>query len=407
MVFRLPLAALFLGLAALFSACNDTNPVGADLIDAQGGVPEDARVAVRADTVRQRDFTGGTLSSDTLRINARRVLAGRVADPLLGTIEATGYFDVTGPTAVGSSTVDTFRFRPVSFARLVLRRDRYAFGDTTATIRLRLRALTAELPGTVSTSDTTYTTGDVLATFSVAPTDTTIKIDLPASFLAAADTSLRSTKTTTSFKGFAIEPEPGQTGLVRSFLYGSSRSYLLAASRRDTVRFDVIKVGTRVRRLTPATLPAGRALLQDGFPLALKLTPRLDSTGLSKQAVARASVVLTLDTLTLYNARPAGFTRGTPLFELVGVDAKGTDVVSITTGVPVVQAVGVRRGNLLVFSSVTLTLDAQAQALGQTRPIVGYRIRTQSPPGTLAPVLVVTTGADAPRLSVQYIRTTL
>lgn len=404
MTFRLPIAVLLGALALFTSACNDTNPVGADLIGAVGGIPEDARAPLTADTVRARDFTGGTLSSDTLRINARRLLAGRVADPVLGTIEATGYFDVTGPVAVGTAQVDTFRKRPVSFARLVLRRDSYAYGDTTATLRLRLRALRDELPGTVSTSDTTYNAGDVITTFEVRPTADTIKVNLPASFLAAADTSLRSTKTTTSFKGFVLEAEPGQSAAVRGFGYGSQRAYLLAASGRDTVRFDVVKVATRVRRLTPARVPAGRTLLQDGFPLALALLPRLDSAGLVGQAVARASVVLTLDTLALQQGTPARFVRGTPQFELVGVDSNGRDVVS-ASGLPVVQAVGVRRGNQLVFASVTLTIDAQTLALGQTRPIAGYRVRTQSPPGTLAPVFVVTSGADRPRLAVTYVRT--
>ncbi|HYE59248.1 MAG TPA: hypothetical protein VD948_12120, partial [Rhodothermales bacterium] len=287
---------------------------------------------------------------------------------------------------------------------LVFRRDTYAYGDTTATLRLRLRALRDELPGTTSPSDTTYAVGDVITTFEVRPGIDTIKVDLPASFLAAADTSLRSTKTTTSFRGFALEAEPGQSAVVRGFTYGSQRAYLLAASRTDTVRFDVVKVATKMRRVTPATVPAGRTLLQDGFPLALSLNPRLDSAGLTGQAVARASVVLTLDTLALQQGTPARFVRGTPTFELVGVDSQGRDVVS-ASGLPIVQAVGVRRGNQLVFASVTLTLDTQTMALGQTRPIAGYRVRMQSPPNTLAPVFVITTGENRPRLAVTYVRT--
>ena len=390
--FALVLAALLAPLA--LAACNNNSPVGLDLVGDGGGVPGQIALPVRSTTAAtERDLTAGFLDGDTIRIGAKRSLVGRVADPRLGTFEATGLVDFRPPVAASiASTVDSFRADRVTKATFVLRRDRYVTGDTSATLRLVLRPLLAELPISGGSADTTYSLGAPLATFSLAPRDTSVTVQLPAAWVAANDTTLRSTGFATSFKGFAIEADAATGNAVRGFSFSGTRLDAIAGD--DTVRFAAGKLGTLLRRsgVPPAT--AGRAIVQDGVPVAYDFALRFDTLGVLRKGVARAAVVVDLDTLAL---RTPGFARGVASVELIGVDSKG-NVVFVGAGAPRVRVVATVRGGRLVFSSPSLTLDIQDAVLGRTRTIVAYRLRTLTGPGTLDALVLRLGGTVGPRL---------
>ncbi len=394
---RLPFVLALL--APLFlAACTNDTPVGLDLVGDEGGAPGQTVVPARSTTAAaQPDLMAGVLEGDTTRIGARRALVGRVTDPVLGTFETTALVDFFAGVAVASATVDSFRADRVRAATFVIRRDRYVTGDTTATVRLVLRPLVAEIPAFGGSTDTTYATGAPIATFAFAPTDTTVRVVLPASWVAANDTTLRSTAFVTSFKGFAIEAEATSGNAVRAFSFTGTR--LEAVAGDDTVRFAAAKIGTLLRRTgTPAASP-GRVVLQDGVPVAFDIAPRFDTLGVIRKGLARAAVVIDLDTLAL---RTPGFKRSVPAVELTGVDSKG-NVVLTGGGNPRVRTVGIVRGGRLVFSSTSLTLDIQDALLGRTRTIVAFRLRTLTGPGTLDAAVLRTDGAFAPRLSLTLV----
>ena len=390
------LAALLVPLAAgwmtlTLGACNDGDPVGLGLVGGEGGNPVGLRSpAATVGVSRLPDLTGGEVlgTATNLRYDgAQQFLAGRADDPALGTFEVTGYADFGGPTAVGGGRVDSFRAtrRRLASAELVLSRQ-YAYGDTLRATTYALRPVTAEFVSTNAPSDTTFATGPVITTFTVAARDTSIRVTLPPTFLVANDTTLRSAKVGTSFHGFALEPVSG--GAVYGF--AAPRSRLIAIAGADTVQFASIKFVSNVRRVGAApVLPAGRLLLQDGLPTALDLTLRLDTSKARGQALARAGLVVTVDTL-LYRTPPPGFTRGpAPDLELVGIDKDGTEI-------PLFNGPTRLRAGRFVFLSALLRAEFQRVLLGGTPTYVRYSLRVPRPAGTLGALVVVSEGPDRP-----------
>lgn len=389
---RLRLVLLTLAPLAL-AACGNDNPVGLDLVDTGEGVPGQTNLPARATTaVEENDFMAGIVDGDTSRVGARRALLGRVTDPVLGTVtSATGLVDFFAPAALSSSNLDSFRAEPVRSATLVLQRDRYTSGDSTATLRLVLRPVLAELPAVGGPVDTTYALGAPITTFAMAPADTTVRVELPAAWVAANDTTLRSRVFPNVFRGFALEADGATGNLVRGFTYTGTRLEAIAGD--DTVRFAAGKLGTLLSRTGTPTAGTGRIVLQDGVPVGYDLTFRTDTLGVANQGLARAAVVADLDTTVL---RTPGFRRGTPAVELIGVDASG-NIVLAANGAARVRALGTLNRGRLVFTSAALTQHLQQVLLGQTQGVAAYRIRTLTAPATLDAFVIRTDAGFAPR----------
>ena len=389
---RLRLVLLTLAPFAL-AACGNDNPVGLDLVDTTEGTPGQTNLPAGATTaIEEDDFMAGVLDGDTNRVGARRALVGRVSDPVLGTtITATGLVDFFAPVAITSANLDSFRAEPVRSATLVLTRDRYTNGDTTATLRLVLRPVVAELPALGGAVDTTYSFGAPITTVTMAPTDTTVRIELPATWVAANDTTLRSRVFPNVFRGFALDADATTGNLVRGFTYSGTRLEAIAGD--DTVRFAAGKLGTLLNRTGTPTAGSGRIVLQDGVPVAYDLTFRTDTLGVSSKGLARAAVVAELDTMVL---KTPGFRRGTPSVELIGVDASGKIVVA-PNGAARVRALGTLNRGRLVFTSTSLTQHLQQVLLGQTQGVAAYRIRTLTAPATLDALVIRTDAGFAPR----------
>ena len=314
-----------------------------------------------------------------------------IRDRLGTTTTATGFIDFFSPAALATSNLDSFRAEGVRSATLVLTRDAYATGDTTATLRLVLRPVLAELPAVGGSVDTTYALGTPITTLTMAPTDTTVRVTLPPTWVAATDTTLRSTVFANVFYGFALETDATSGNVVRGVSYASS--YLEAIAGDDTVRFAAGKLGTVLRRTGTPTVGSGRVVIQDGVPVGYDLAFRTDTLGVANQGLARAAVVATLDTTVL---QTPGFRRGRPALELVGVDATG-DIVLTTSALPRVRATATYSGGRVVFTSASLTVHLQQAILGRDEGIKAYRIRTLSTPGTLDALVLRTDTGFAPR----------
>ncbi len=266
--------ALALAGIALLSACQDSSQVGLGLIDDDVPTPG-VRVlgSTAVDTVAYDLVTSGfaDLSSPT----QTRVLVGSVRDALYGDAQATAYLDAIAPAqALPSGFAD----RPVTGVRLELLRD-YAYGDTTASFPVELRQVTATWAPTGLPADTTLSTGDLLTTATVSGADSLATFDLPASWIAANAGLFTRSTFTSDFEGFELRaPTVAGDGAVFGFNVSridantAARSYLRVATERDTVRFRVSEVYSRLTPGTPGLAPPGRLLLRAGSGTGAKLS---------------------------------------------------------------------------------------------------------------------------------------
>lgn len=294
---RLALGAAALCVLAL-AACEDPSGVGLTVIDPTASDPNARTVLVDSASFRGSAEVTGAFLTDPGFENFRG-LAGRVEDPDFGTTTAFGYFDVLAPQGVS----DDFRDRPIEEATLRLTRT-YAYGDTMSTTRLDVRQIAEEWTAAGATPDTLFPVQDgIITSFDVAPGDSLIEIDLPESWIAANDTTLRSEDFSTLFHGFRLDPSD-EASAVYGFAGASS---LRLISEDDTVFYQVSEVFSGVEG--PAEPPAPDALwpLQDGSGRGLGLQFDLDPLG--RAAVNTVRLRVTADTLAAAADLPAGFVR--------------------------------------------------------------------------------------------------
>lgn len=314
---RLCTVAAGLLLLGLTGCGDDVSDVGIGLIDDQAGAPETLVLDVPAVAVSPDiDVTG----------NTDRVLGGRVADPRFGTIAATGLLDV-------SSVVRTQNFLdgPLEQATLRLAPD-YVYGDTLAPVTFTLRDVAEEVATVGADVETELPLGAPITTFTFAPTDTLVEVALPADWIAANDTTLRSATLDASFHGFVIEPTMDGNAVVG---FDAGGSTLLAVAGGDSTVFDVDlddtaadgKTLSVVTRLTAPDAPAGLLPVQDGAGPTAQFTLALDAEELRSAALNRAVLRVYADTLATTSDAP-DFVR--PLLRqlnLIGIDADGSVVL--------------------------------------------------------------------------------
>ncbi len=181
-----------------------------------------------------------------------RVLAGKVVDPMVGTITTSGYIDFT-------SSFDSTDTSPLSSVTLRLALD-YVYGDTMAPVTLNLHDITEDWESLGRKADTTVTVGGMITTVTFAPTYSLVMVALPETWIADNDTTLRSTLFATSFHGFALEAVSGEAVVGFNFV-GSDLRLITEA---DTFDFDLTRTISGIRREGEPILPEGRVLLQDG-----------------------------------------------------------------------------------------------------------------------------------------------
>ncbi len=266
------------GLLLLLSlaACDEPSIVGAELIGSEGGTPERAEIPL-------------SLEQDTITVmtgNAPRVLAGTVDDPLLGTISATGYLDFIATPSVDSA----FRSKNIDRVFLELAPD-YAYGDTTGTVTLRLRAIPSEWDAAGATADTSLLAGQRIREFTFTTNDTLVRVSLPRSWVLTHQGVLQDTAFADRFHGFQLAPVSGEA--VSGF--DARQSRLVAVAAGDTASYDVAKTLTTIRRSASGSLPPDRDIIQDGTGRAVTFT--IDSAAVpTGVALNGVSLRLTVDT---------------------------------------------------------------------------------------------------------------
>ncbi len=360
-------------LVLLFSACDDPTSAGLTLAGGQKGDP----IAYTASPslfapAEVEDVTG----------NKSTVLAGNVADPLLGTIEAKGYIDFT----LNATQTDAFVAGPITSAKLILDIG-YLYGDTTATPLLSVNEMLDDWNNPGANSDTTLTAGPNIlqSTLTLTPGDSTVSFDLPQSWIDANDSTLKSVFFATSFNGFELSTDA--SNLVLGFDVASS--VLEVVSGGDTISFPGIQSISSVTVLSAATLPADRLLMQDGTRqgISLGIDPSaIDS--LSKAVLSSLILSISVDTATVAASTPANFVRP-PLesIELVGtIDSLDFQI----------ETSELDDNGRFIFDS-TILRDAIQQEIISSPVFDSYKIRVSSSSNTISAfVLHSTTSVDAP-----------
>ena len=390
------LGALFLFTCA---ACEDPSNVGVGLIG-EGGEPVLERVdAARLDTTAKRDVTG----------NTQRLLAGTVADPLLGTITAEGFLDMLN---VSGDNITSFRDTMVTSATLRLVPD-YAYGDTTRQVALTLFSMPEEFDATSALADTTLMAGVAITTFSFLPTDSLVTVPLPETWIAENDTTLRSTSVASGFHGFKLAAVPGSGNAVVGF--DRSETVLEAIAGADTVFFGQssgttsgFKSLTTLSREGEPVLPSDRAVLQDGVGPGVRLDLDLTDTAFLGEALNRAEVVVYADLFMLQQSAPAGFVRP-PIepVELVGVDEDG-NVPSLSDGSPLLSIFAeLDEEGRLRFSSNVLRVLMQEVLLERDSDIDHFELRAPPALTSISPLFLypVGSGETAPQVQLTIANT--
>lgn len=275
-------------MALVLAACEDPSNVGIGLVgEDQGGQP-DVRVLDLA------EFQNAPLERPAGSLP--RVLAGRVDDPLIGTIESEGYFDLT------STASSRFRENEVQSATMYLR-PTYLYGDTTARATFALRQINEMWPASSLPPDTVLSAGDVIREFEFIPTDTLVLVSMPESWVAENDDLIRSGSFVNDFHGFRLEQVSGNT--VVGF---AGETHLRAFTEADSAVFPVVRSYSAVRQTMSSNLPPDRLLYQAGSGPLTSMQFDLDSEALLNAAINKVALTFQTDTLTL-SQKPAHFRR--------------------------------------------------------------------------------------------------
>ncbi len=238
----LPVLGSVLMLMAL-AACGETaSNVGLGLVE-EGSQPVVREVTPTLfEATPLNDVTGAV----------PRVLAGKVNDPLVGTIAATGYVDFRGG-------FDTTVTSPLTSVTLRLVRD-YVYGDTLAPVTLNLLDITEGWESLGRKADTTLSVGGLITAFTFAPTDSLVTVPLPEAWINDNLATLRSADFDTLFHGFALEAVT--TEAVAGFDFSGSDLRLITET--DTIAYEMSRTISGIVRETEPVLPDGVVLLQDG-----------------------------------------------------------------------------------------------------------------------------------------------
>lgn len=361
------LSSALVGLS--LTACEDPSNVGLGLVGGEGGEP----VVVTLGPTTFENAPVEDVSSDTAR-----VLAGMAADPLLGDVRSTGYVDFGTPV-----TTDGFKNGTVTSAVLMLR-PAYVYGDTTSVVRLQLSRMTSAWDGDGAPTDTVLAIGAPVTEFSFSPTDTLVRVELPAAWVSEHDALLRSDNFTADFHGFAFSPVSGNAVVG----FNPLRSGLRVHAGADSASYGMSRTFSSAARTSDPALPAGRLAMQDNAGPGLRLTFDLDQDGLRQTGLNRAVVRFYADTL-LLKTNDAFIRPPIRQLDLYGITAAGDQIGLERTTMDSTGA--------FTFRSTALRVEMQEALLGK-QTFDRFELRVPRGLGTLNAVAFYSdpTGEKAP-----------
>ncbi len=338
--------ALLIGL----TACDDPSNVGLGLVGDQGGRPQLATASVTAferDEYRRPENI------------PERVLAGRVVDPVIGTVTAQGYFDVTPVSSSG------FRQGTVQSAELRLL-PTYIYGDTTAELTLSVRPVLEEWSDSGLPIDTSFSVDEVIREFTFHPSDSLVVVPLPSEWVAAYDEVLRSSQFSEQFHGFRLDYVSGNAVVG----IGPTSTSLFARTASDSVALPLGKAYSALQKEEPPNFPAGRLPVQVGVGPEARFIIEFDDEIASS---AINSISLTFHADTSVPADPGFHRPPLRVLDLYGIVEGGGGVL-------------LSRGNLdddgrFVFRSSVLAREIQGFLLGR-RTFQHFELRAPSPATT-------------------------
>lgn len=347
---RNPLRCLSTGLGRAWAAalliatvaglgCEDASNVGVGLV----GEEEPPRAV----TVPARDVESTSFSP--VSGNRRQILVGRVSDPLFGEVRTRGYVDLSSPT----EKPELFSNPDSSVTEVTFRLwGPYAYGDTTDSVNLVLRAMNEEWQSQSRHADTTLSAGEVVAETTFAAGADTVTISLPDRWIADHEELLQGSPAdfNTDFHGFELSAPDG--GVVRGFRADSSRMTVTVADS-VTLPFPVTRELVTAERLSEPNVPEGRTYLQAATGPALSLRVDLSADSLSSMVLNRFRLTVPVDRAAMEESTPSGFARPLPTrLSLFAVQPDG-EQVHLETG-------SMREdGNAYVFDTPSLTSALQ------------------------------------------------
>ncbi len=275
---------ILLGALAL-AACDDpVSDVGLELLE-EGAQPTTHRIEPAVfESDRLNDITGGVT----------RVLAGRVEDPLFGTVAVNGYVDFAGSwPAINESTITEME--------LQLKPD-YVYGDTAASITLGLHALTESWTAIGAHADMTLPVADEVTKFSFLPTDTLITALLPETWKDAHSETIRSQEFETLFHGFSLKTLSAEAVVG----FATEGSQMLIRTEGDSVAYRMSLTFSNIVRETNPVPSDGLLSVQDGAGPSVRLN--FDIEEFKELPLNGAMVRVFADTVATQNV-PAGFAR--------------------------------------------------------------------------------------------------
>lgn len=337
---RLPwLSAFLVGGALLLSitACDDASNVGLGVgpDSLQGGEPVTLDAVPSLDTTTVAPQTGLQLRPDIgAGRNTWRFLAGRVNDPVGGTIEADGYFDLLGRSFLSAPLLDADVDSLDAELRLL---PTYVHGDTTSTVDIRLFELAEEADMNGARADTTFPVTNEVTSTTLSPTDSLVVIDLPQSWLvdnleSLRDTTDGGTNFEESFHGFRLVAGDRANAVV-GFSSTTIALRLRHTSRGTTADYVGFKTFTHVERRNVPPAPDNYIVLQDGVGLSLTMNWDFDSNpldSLKNSPINRADILVPVDTTAL-KARSGSASFARPLakgFRILATRSEGPNAPS-------------------------------------------------------------------------------
>jgi len=275
------------------SACDSPSNVGINLVE-QGGEPSIVRLI--PGTFRNEPLQDVTGNGQVVQ----RPMTGRVDDPALGTITAMGDVDFVTPIGV----TDAFRSGTVTSVTLSLV-PIYSYGDTLSTITVALNEFPEEWESVGARADTVIqTVPGSITEFTFTPQDTLVTVELPQSWIADNDSTLRSTLFNTSFHGFQFDPSSGNAVVA----FSPSQTLLNVVSSGDTTAYTLSKTLTGITRGALTQDFPDRIVLQDGAGPGIEVQFDFASV-LKDQAVNNIQFRFQADSLTLAEDTPPNFVR--------------------------------------------------------------------------------------------------
>lgn len=377
-------APVLAALALALGACQDPSGVGLTLIGDETSDPNTRLVATDSLFASVRSEPTGGFADGSGSPVQTRVLVGAFADAIIGDARATAYLDVR-KTAEGS----TFDDHAVDEVQIELIRAQVT-GDTTATIPVEIREVTANWNPEGLPTDTTLATTALIGTGTINARDSVVTIPLPVSYVTANQDSLRGSFD--SFEGFQLRVPEGTTpGAVMSFNATESSIVLISEEydddgemTRDTVRYDLVEVYTALARGAAMNV-TDRFLLRDGTPDVLGLRFNVDD--LADLPIANASIRVPFDRSLLETGD--GFVR--PLISrltLFAVLDDDTRVVILEVDLP-------EEGDEIRLRDADLTQLFQAIVLGRS-PVRYFELAPPPTPLGLSTLPILVEEEDTP-----------